>query len=198
MTDDATAKELFRKYQCSSFNATSAILCNTQTKLEFYDRLLFKESPEKNLYVWRNIVDQSNDDLYTSTFTQEYEDFPKTKQRMVSIRQMDTDQQNQVQRRYIKSQSVFDSSLSQDITKLDLGASSIRSDAEVAALETTPTTLVVKFEKNPITDHESMAVLCAVYIHMFEQKITPISEEMPAASTRRKTPEWVERIATII
>lgn len=195
VTDDATAKDLFRKYQCASFNALSAILCNTQTKLEFYERLLFKETPEKNSYIWRNIVDQSND-LYASTFVQEFEDFPKIKQRIVSIRRVDTEL-DLVQQRYLKSQkeSVFDSSLSQDITKLDLSSSAIRTDAEVAALETTPSTLVMKFEKNPITDHESMAVLCAVYTHLFDQKITPISEN-PLA--RRKTPDWVERIGTVI
>ncbi|KAJ6648931.1 DNA-dependent protein kinase catalytic subunit [Pseudolycoriella hygida] len=193
VTDDATAKELFRKYQCASFNAMCAILCNTQTKLEFYERLLFKESPEKNNYIWRNIVDQSSD-LYTSTFTQEYEDFPKIKERFVSIRRVDGES-DEVQKRYIKSQSVFDSSLSQDVTKLDLSSSSIRSDAEVAALEPIPATLTVKFEKSAITDHESMAVLCAVYAHMLEQKITPISEN-PLA--RRKTPDWVDRIANIV
>lgn len=194
VTDDAAAKELFRKYQCASFNAMCAILCNTQIKLDFYDRLLFKETPDKNSYIWRNIVDQNND-LYTSTFTQEYEDFPKIKQRIVSIRRVDTENDQQVQHRYIKSQSVFDSSLSQDITKLDLSSSSVRTDAEVAALESTPSTLVIKFEKNLITDHESMAVLCAVYTHMFEQKITPISEN---PSVRRKAPDWAEGIATLV
>lgn len=193
VTDDATAKELFRKYQCASFNALCAILCNTQTNLEYYNRLLFKETPEKNIFIWRNIVNQNND-FYTSTFTQEYEDFPKIKHRIVSIRRVDTET-DQIQRRYIKSQSVYDSSLSQDISKLDLSSSSVRTDTEVAALETTPSTLVVKFEKNLITDHESMAVLCAVYTHMFEQKITPISEN-PVA--RRKTPDWVERLATLV
>lgn len=193
VTDDAAAKELYRKYQAASFNAMCAILCNTQTKLEYYDRLLFKENPSKNDYIWRNIIDHNNE-LYTSTFTQEYEDFPKIKQRIVSIRRVDTEN-DQVKQRYIKSQSVFDSSLSQDITKLDLSSSSVRTDAEVAALESTPSTLVVKFEKNLITDHESMAVLCAVYTHMFEQNITPISEN-PLA--RRKTPDWVEGIANLI
>lgn len=193
VTDDAAAKELFRKYQCAAFNAGVAIISNTQTKLDFYDRLLFKESPDKNSYIWRNIVDQNND-LYTSTFTQEYDDFPKIKQRIVSIRRVDTEN-DQVQQRYIKSQSVFDSSLSQDITKLDLSSSSIRSDAEVAALESTPSTLVIKFEKNLLTDHESMAVLCALYTHMFEQKITTISEN---ASARRKTPDWADGIATLV
>lgn len=135
-----------------------------------------------------------NTELYASTFTQEYEDFPKIKQRIVSIRRIDTGN-DQVQQRYVKSESVFDSSLSQDITKLDLSSSSIRTDAEVAALESTQSTLVVQFEKNLITDHESMAVLCAVYTHMLDQKITPIAEN-PLA--RPKTPEWVERIATLI
>lgn len=194
VTDDVTAKELYRKYQCASFNALSAIVCNTQTRLEYYERLLFKEYPEKNSFIWRNIVDQHND-LYSSTFKQEFDDFPKMKQRMVSIRCVDGELSDRVQRRYIKSQSVFDSSLSQDISKLDLSSSSIRTDGEVNALEPTPSTLTVKFEKNLITDHESMAVLCAVFTHMFEQKITPFAEN-PLA--RRKSPDWVERIATVI
>ncbi|XP_037038023.1 DNA-dependent protein kinase catalytic subunit-like isoform X2 [Bradysia coprophila] len=192
VTDDATAKELFRKYQCASFNALSAILCNTQTRLEFYERFLFRENPDKNNFVWRHIIDQSND-LYSSAFTQEYEDFPKVKQRIVSIRRVVDDK---VQQRYITSQSVFDSSLSQDITKLDLSSSAIRTDAEVAALETTPSTLVVKLEKSVITNHESMAVLCAVYTHLFDQKITPISEN--SLVPLRKTPEWVDGIAKLV
>ncbi|KAG4073019.1 hypothetical protein HA402_009438 [Bradysia odoriphaga] len=164
VTDDAAAKELFRKYQCASFNALSAILCNTQTRLEFYDRLLFRENPVKSNFVWRNIIDQSND-LYSSAFTQEYDDFPKIKQRILSIRP--------------GSQQ-----------------SPAGTDAEVAALETAPSTLVVKLERSLITNHESMAVLCAVYTHLFDQKITPISEN--PLEPLRKTPEWVDGIAELV
>ena len=92
--------------------------------------------------------------------------------------------------------SVFESSLSQDVTKLDLSASVVRSTQEalefevVQLLRKEQEAATFELEKSSINDHEIMAVLCAVIQHMFDNKITPISD-----NPNTPPPKWVKFIA---
>lgn len=194
-SDNPMLIELFRKYQCAAYRALCALTSNTQTELRFYQKFLFEEKPNENRFIWKHLIDTGNDNLYTD-LTLEVDRNPKLKERFVSIRR----QSESLPTKYIESQNVFQSSLSQDVTKIDLSLSLVRTasaDDQTSARRETCAASKYVLEKNSINDHEVMATLCAVVEHMFENRITPIDESMET-STRRRAPEWIESICAII
>lgn len=196
-TENAETKELFRLYQCAAYRAMITMVSCTQTDLRYYSSFLFKENPTKNEFIWQKIINCTDEQLYTNC-SQEFDDTPKIKERIVSIRNSNsTSLPATTSAKYLQSQNVFDSSLSQDVTKIDLTCSAIRTDAEVAAMEPTQQNMIIKLEKMPINDHEVMASMCAVIQHMFDNKITPCAEEEPIIVSRR-APTWAEFIANHI
>lgn len=198
VTDDPAVRELFRLYQCAAYRSLCAIISNTQTSLQFYQALLFKENPMKNELIWSKIVDCTDSELYRSRLGQDFDEYPKRKDRLVSIRRFNdvSDDGSRKTARYLQSQSVFESSLSQDITKIDLSCSSVRTDAEVARFEVVSQTGSVQLEKVAINDHEVMAVICAVIEYMFEKDITPHSAD--PTQYVRIAPLWAEFLCKVL
>lgn len=188
VTTDPVCKEYYRKYQCSAYNALCSLTSNTKDELRFYHLLLFAE--KGNELIWSRLLSDEND-LYK--FAQDFEEYPKIKERIISIRSQ-SQGANTTSVKYLQSTSVFESSLSQDVTKLDLNFSMVRTTEEVNALELNEQFQEIgslKLEKTPLNNHEVMANLCAVINHMFDNKITPYPE---LTSVRSASPQWVESI----
>lgn len=198
----ATIRELFRVYQCAAYKATCAMICNTQTQLRYYDSLLFKENTNKNEYIWRKIVDCSDSEMYWRQSNQPLLDqYQKRRERVVSVRVAATSftEPHRHVAKYIQSQNIFESSLSQDVTKIDLSNSMVRTTMEADWVTATGTTNKIPLEQDAINDHEAMALLCAVIEHMFEQRITPFAEEnddvvlvTATQSKQRVAPVWMQ------
>ncbi|XP_053697973.1 DNA-dependent protein kinase catalytic subunit-like [Sabethes cyaneus] len=196
LTPDSPSAELFRKYQCAAYRALAAIISNTKDDLQLYNVLLFRETHEKNEFIWRKLINCSDDMLYNCC-SQELEDYPKIKDKIVSIRRITSGAEKPVNRfKYIQMTSVFESSLSQDVTKLDLNFSVVRTTQEAVAREVDELSLLqlkkrttVSLEQSKINDHEVMATLCAVIQHMHENKITPTEGE------RIAPPPWIKFLA---
>lgn len=189
VTTDPVCKEFYRKYQCSAYNALCSLISNTKDELRFYNLILFAE--KDNELIWNRLLSDEND-LYK--FAQDFEEFPKIKERIISIRSQSHGDNSTTSVKYLQSTSVFESSLSQDVTKLDLNFSMVRTAEEVNSLETDQTFQEIgslKLEKMPLNDHEVMANLCAVINHMYDNQITPYPE---LTSVRAASPLWVESI----
>lgn len=192
-TTNAKHMEWFRKYQCAVFKTLCAIISNTATDLKFFDSFVFVE---KN---WTSMIDSTDSTLYKNR-SLEVDKKPLIKERLVSIRRRHEDNANEQllpSRKYIETQNVFESSLSQDVTKIDLSSSYVRTADEVEhqnrLANYQPKTLML--EKNSINDHEVMATVCATIEHMFENKITPINED---GTVRRQKILWVENLCNVI
>lgn len=191
-TSNTQYMEWFRKYQCAAFKALCAMISNTQKELKFYNSWIFLE---KN---WWNLINTTDNHLYTNQ-TLEVDKRPQIKERMVSIRQLK--QSSTVDtgphRKYIESQNVFESSLSQDVTKIDLSSSYVRTTEEVEhqnrIANYQPKTIML--EKNSVNDHEVMATMCAIIQHIFEEEITPVNED---GTVRGQKLPWVENICNPI
>lgn len=154
-----------------------------------YSKLLFEENPLKGRFIWKHLINTTTDDLYTD-LALEVDRNPKLKERIVSIRRKD---ETKLTTKYIDSQNVFASSLSQDVTKIDLSFSTVRTasaDAQVLVQRESCVSSKYVLEKNSINDHEVMATLCAVVDHMFKQNITPINKQSP--------PTWILSICKSI
>ncbi|XP_058823542.1 DNA-dependent protein kinase catalytic subunit-like isoform X2 [Topomyia yanbarensis] len=193
LTPDSPTAELFRKYQCAAYRALAAIISNTKEDLQLYNVLLFRESHDKNEFIWRKLINCSEDQIYDCS-SQELEDYPKIKDKIVSIRRLTSASGKSANRfKYIQMTSVFESSLSQDVTKLDLNYSVVRTTQEVSVREVDELSqqvhrrFTVPLEQSKLNDHEVMATVCAVIQHMHENKITPTVE-----GVRAVPPPWVK------
>ncbi|XP_062561141.1 DNA-dependent protein kinase catalytic subunit-like [Armigeres subalbatus] len=197
LTPDSPTAELFRKYQCAAYRALAAIISNTKDDLQLYNVLLFRENSDKNEFIWRKLVNCTDAHMYDS-FSQELEEYPKIRDKIVSIQRLSSasTQSSGNRFKYIQMTSVFESSLSQDVTKLDLNYSVVRTTQEMAvraaeefdALKQKQAT--VSLERSKINDQEVMATICAVIQHMHENKITPLVEGINAAP-----PPWIKFLA---
>ncbi|XP_031631692.1 DNA-dependent protein kinase catalytic subunit-like [Contarinia nasturtii] len=168
-TTNAQHMEWFRKYQCAAYKALCSLISNTQTNINFYANFCFNENN------WRYMINTTDPDLYTSQ-TLEVDKRPQIKERMVSIRRL-KENDTVPNRKYIETQNVFESSLSQDVTKIDLSTSYLRTadevERQVNAANYQPKTLML--ERNSVNDHEIMAVVCGVIDHIFENDIASVS-----------------------
>lgn len=181
-TTNAQHMEWFRKYQCAAYKALCSLISNTQTSNTFYDKLF---SPN----IWRYMINTSDDTLQLDQ-TLEVDKRPQIKERMVLIRRLKPSSDATVRnRRYIETQNVFESSLSQDVTKIDLSTSYLRSASEVEneirVAQYQPKTLML--EQSSVNDHEIMSTVCGVVDHMFENDIITLSSRT-----------WIDSINKII
>lgn len=200
---DPTVMELFRKFQCYCYRALIALVSNCvgdrkDPKIELFATTLFKEVPVKNSFIWRRIVNVSNNEIY-SNWTQDFKEFPKVKSYIISIKELRTNNETQdVKRNYIETVSIFDRSLSQSLTKVDLTNSVVLSRNEALEREQQryelkhQKTLSVNLETMSINDHEVMPALVGVVNHLFLNKITPF---LNLDTVDSKKIEWVRSIA---
>uniref|UniRef100_A0A182SRM2 DNA-dependent protein kinase catalytic subunit CC3 domain-containing protein n=1 Tax=Anopheles maculatus TaxID=74869 RepID=A0A182SRM2_9DIPT len=86
LSNDRSAVELFRKYQCAAYRALVALISNTNEDARMYSVLLFRETREKGEFLWRHLVDCSNDELYLEG-SQEQDETTRTVAKRVAIRQ---------------------------------------------------------------------------------------------------------------
>lgn len=191
-TDNAKYKEWFRQYQCAAYKMISAIVSNIKTELKFYESFLLCEAPGKS--IWRHLINTTDNNLYIGE-SMEVDQKPEVKERLLSIRSLKPIA-NEKPRKYIESQNIFESSLSQDVTKIDLSYSSVRSTNEVlSGRSLMDQSKKLHLEKNSVNDHEIMATVCGVIDHIFENEITPYNAD---GTARRAIPKWVKNICDII
>lgn len=177
--------EWFRKYQCAAYKACCTITCNTKIQLLQYEILLFQ-----NLNIWKKIINTANERLYAMRKL-DVDTRPKIKKRITSIRSLNAEP-NQMPRKYMELQTIFDSSLSQDVLKIDLSSSVVR---QVTPSMPSYQPHRISLESTSINDHEVMAPLCATIQHMFEMEITPYNHDGRA---RSGAPAWLNNICQII
>lgn len=197
VVDDPVRQELLRKFHCYCFRALSATVSNTNDKAELYNLTIFKENPAINGFIWRKLIDVSNDNLYAN-WTQDFQEMPKLKEYIVSVKDLRTNSATSSEKKYIETVSIFNHSLSQSLTKADLSYSVVLSSREALEREQLrheldhQNTMRVQLESTPINDHEVMSVLVGVVFHIHQNKISPF---LNLNKEDEKKFEWVSSIA---
>uniref|UniRef100_A0A182XXN1 non-specific serine/threonine protein kinase n=1 Tax=Anopheles stephensi TaxID=30069 RepID=A0A182XXN1_ANOST len=178
LSSDRSAVELFRKYQCAAYRALVALISNTNEDARMYSVLLFRETREKGEYLWRHLIDCSNDELYLEG-SQEQEETPRTVAKRVAIRQEGVGPP--FPRSFSKDPGlsvVRESSLSQQVFRFDLNHSVVLSAREVAEKDAAElakrqrgTLSSVSLERTKLNEHEAMATVCGCIRHMAASKV---------------------------
>jgi DNA-dependent protein kinase catalytic subunit len=199
ISNDTKTEELFRQFNCAAYSALCALICSTQTKIDFYT-ILFKEHAPKNEFIWKKIINLKDDTFYNPAYFQ-LDEYRKIRHNIVSIRKSPDAAPNfvpgQQSPKYIQSQQIFDSSLTDDVKNLDMNHVMIRTDAEVLAKMSNPVqnNVQITLKKSRINEHEVMPIICGVIKHMFENKITPVPE---FENFNTPAPAWVSEICAVI
>lgn len=203
VVDDPVRQELFRKFQCYSYRALAATVANLKDPKDssaaaLLNLTLFKEMPSKNEFIWRNLINVKNDNLYAD-WAQDFEEKPCFKEYIVSVKgELKSNQPENRDRKYIETISIFDRSLSQSLTKTDLSNSVVYSNREALEREQQrrelehQKTMSVSLDSTPLNDHEVMSVLIGIVNHISNNKISPIDN---LEREDAKKYEWVLSIA---
>ncbi|XP_071796803.1 DNA-dependent protein kinase catalytic subunit-like [Asterias amurensis] len=214
---ETNSLELRRLLHCAAYNALIAIITCTQTDIKFYNAFLFSENPAKGQFLLDNLVDTQR----SYTFEIEMNAPMERKKRFVSIRNQVRDATSSSSDsglgmytgpgRYLSSQYLTNSSLSEDIQQFDFSSgvqqfspSSDQSFSQRGLVtqprkkyidEEKPTVVVqgeyIEMESDALNQHECMASITALLKHMQTNKITP---EVAKGAKPTEMPGWMANL----
>lgn len=170
-------EKLYQIYQCSAFNTLVAIICCLYPEIQDneevkYSEFLFATNQKSN---WAKIVDCSQN----FTLRIDFDKIPQRKSVLVNIRTDARSHRRAVGAarpgsyrsqtvQYIASQQLFDSSLSEDVTKFDLSNVSVMSfspDSQgnlAAESQSDEVQQEILLEMDTFNQHPCMPILCAL------------------------------------
>ncbi|XP_071815133.1 DNA-dependent protein kinase catalytic subunit-like [Apostichopus japonicus] len=211
--------DLRRQYHCAAYNALIAIITCTQTDVKFYNAFLFQENVAKGQFLLENIIDEER----AYEFEVEISAPLERKKKFVALRLQAASGGTfetglgsyQRSGRYLSSQYLADSSLSEDVHKFDftgpvtqtgssldqsqsqgsrgsqIRGTSDMNQTEVAGQEEEELGDYLEMEGDELNQHECMASVTAVLRHMMENKITP---EVTQAKQSSDMPPWMKML----
>lgn len=177
LSNDVFTMELFRLFQCAAYKCMCSLVCNTQKQIEFYSKFLFDDGKVK---LWSRLFHVNKEYIIES---QEFKSIPKMKEKIVAIRKLHGSISSSLlseSSRSLQVQHVFESSLSMDVSKVDMNFCKIRNEAEIAKYRRSDyeNNISVLLENHELNKHEVMPVVCGVLKHMIELKIIQPTKEM--------------------
>ncbi|XP_042616499.1 DNA-dependent protein kinase catalytic subunit-like isoform X2 [Cyprinus carpio] len=198
MAGETVLLELRRQYHCAAYNCAIAVIrcCFNETK--FYQGFLFTEKPDKNQFIFDNLIDTQR--VYN--FPIEI-DVPIERKKKYGMIRKEVSGENGDAPVYLSSQSYMaDSSLSEEMSQFDFStgvqsfsynsqnpsgessSSRTREHKEVVSQDET-----VELEMDELNQHECMANMTALLRHMQSNNITPKIEE---GVTPSELPPWMK------
>ncbi|CAH1171231.1 unnamed protein product [Phaedon cochleariae] len=189
---------LSRKHKCHAYNALASMVSNSLKLNDFYNKLFSREVNNQDV-LWHGIVDTSA----TYEFPVDFDTIPMQRKVLVNIR----DELKRSRRadglskskslKYIESQRLFASSLSEDVTNFDFTNSVLRENAEGKmqkgdeGVERT----VLQLDGTEINEHECMGTVCGMIQHIFDTGIN----DLPRADEEDiELPKWMDGIRTTL
>ncbi|XP_051006522.1 DNA-dependent protein kinase catalytic subunit [Acomys russatus] len=190
-----------RLYHCAAYNCAISVICCVFNELKFYQGFLFSEKPEKNLFIFENLIDLKR----CYTFPIEVEVPMERKKKYIEIRKEARLAANEASGgpHYMSSLSYLaDSSLSEEMSQFDF-STGVHSYS-YSSQDRTPTSghyqrrehqdSVVQadtldLEMDEVNQHECMATMTALIKHMQRNLITPREKE---GSVPKDLPPWMK------
>lgn len=191
-------KEMFRLYQCSVYKALVSIISNTQRDPKFYVLLFTRKENEQDV-LWKQLINL--DKKYN--FEQDFDSLPTWKSKFANIRNEVRDKKRKrgiasATVRYVESQQLFNSTLSEDVSKFDFTNTTLRNESEQEEnLENKETFCQqeVELESVEINNHECMATICGLIKYIVQNDISPLPKPDEQAT---ELPEWMLAIRKVL
>lgn len=153
--------ELIRLFKCHAYNALASIISNSHKLKGFFDKMFVRIDKGRDI-LWNGIVKLD----YTYHFPITFEKLPKQKMVLVNIR--DTLRKHhhvEINNQYMESQRLFNSSLSEDVTKYDFSNSIVRSEKPNLNIDNRQCEIYL--DSTDVNDHECMATICCLIANFF-------------------------------
>ncbi|KAL1788740.1 DNA-dependent protein kinase catalytic subunit isoform X1 [Sigmodon hispidus] len=201
MAGESQLLEKRRLYHCAAYNCAISLICCVFNEMKFYHGFLFSEKPEKNLFIFENLIDLKR----RYTFPIEVEVPVERNKKYIEIRKEARDAANGISGspRYMSSlSSLIDSSLSEEMSQFDF-STGVQSYS-YSSQDHKPTTGhfqrreyqdhmnqgdILELEMDELNQHECMAAMTALIKHMQRNLITPRGEE---DSKPKDLPPWMK------
>ncbi|XP_060788690.1 DNA-dependent protein kinase catalytic subunit-like isoform X1 [Neoarius graeffei] len=186
MAGESALLELRRQYHCAAYNCAIAVISCSFNETKFYQGFLFTEKPEKNQFIFDNLIDTQRTYMFPIEI-----DFPIERKRKYVMIRKEVSGENGDAPVYLSSQSYMaDSSLSEEMSQFDFSTgvqsfsynsqnpsghgstSRARKNVEVLSQDES-----VELEMDELNQHECMATMTALFRHMQRNNITPKVEE---------------------
>lgn len=193
LKEDSQSGNYYRIYKCEAYNALASAICSTQKDEDRFKALFGLKVNNKNI-LWEMLVDLKK----IHKFVVDFDMVPQRKKVLINIRSSMRRQKKKLipgnhTVQYIESQNLFNSSLSEDITKYDFTNTALRSQlpAEDAAEELDSNAEIeISLESISINEHECIGTICGVIQHLADSRISPLPED----DEEVKLPKWMEMI----
>uniref|UniRef100_A0A8C5JY83 DNA-dependent protein kinase catalytic subunit n=1 Tax=Jaculus jaculus TaxID=51337 RepID=A0A8C5JY83_JACJA len=189
MAGETQLLERRRLYHCAAYNCAISVICCVFNELKFYQGFLFTEKPEKNLFIFENLIDLKR----CYTFPVEVEVPMERKKKYIEIREearmaanADSDSP-----RYMSSLSYLaDNTLSEEMSQFDFSTGVQSYSYSSQDLRSTTGRFqrrerqdpkiqddVLELEMDELNQHECMETMIALIKHMKRSFMTPKGEE---------------------
>lgn len=182
LSNDGTEhKELFRLYQCCNYKALVSVISNTQKIVNPYVFLFSREKNGED-HLWKNLIDTNKHYNFEVAFDS---NIPDWKNKFVSIRDEVRANKRILGRhsatvQYMQSQNLYNSTLSDDVSKYDFTNTIVRTHLEERNKENNTDVTVcqeIELESLEINNHELMPTICGLICHIFKSGISRIPDE---------------------
>lgn len=190
--ENPEAKEYYRLYQCEAFNSLISAISNTKTLPEDLDIYyhIFVESKGTGEYIWERIIDCNKNIAIQQCF----DEWPKMKKTFINIRNENRAKLQSAPVQYIESQSLFNSTLSEDVSRFDFSNTVVRTPEMLEAITTLPVSdNFIEMESVDINDHECMAAVCELVNYLIDSKISPLP-----SGFNQPLPKWLEALRIVL
>lgn len=187
-----TTNEVLRLYKCHAYNALASIVSNSVKSLQFYEKLFARSENNKEI-LWNGIIDTS----IVYEFPILFETIFSQRKVITNIRdelraQQKQDECTSKSLKYIESQKLFSSSLSEDVTNFDFTNTSLRSEKitdERPDNDSLYFQTEIQLDAVEVNNHECMATICGLIQHIFDTGIN----DLPSAEDEEVTlPNWIK------
>ncbi|XP_021065597.1 DNA-dependent protein kinase catalytic subunit [Mus pahari] len=202
MLGESQLLEKRRLYHCAAYNCAISLISCVFNELKFYQGFLFSEKPEKNLFIFENLIDLKR----CYTFPIEVEVPMERKKKYIEIRKEARDAANGASGspHYMSSLSycLTDSSLSEEMSQFDFSTGVQSYSYSSQDRKPTPGHFqrrehqdfmsqddIMELEMDELNQHECMAPMISLIKHMQRNVVAPKGEE---GSIPKDLPPWMK------
>lgn len=170
--------DICRKYRCHAYNAMASIIANSPKFSKLHIKLFIRQENNEDI-LWHRLIDTTkeyNFPLFFDTVPKQRKILLSIKDQLKKERQLNQSHSESV--KYIASQRLFSSSLSEDVTNFDFTNSIVRTEkSNDNVVDTFHCQREVYIEGTEINTHECMATICGFIQHIFDSRITELPDD---------------------
>ncbi|KAF7267164.1 hypothetical protein GWI33_019585 [Rhynchophorus ferrugineus] len=183
--------EQLRQYKCSAYKTFASIVANFNKASNFLNKLFIRQENNRDI-LWNAVIDTN----IVYTFSVDFNSYPKNKKNLISFKQhIEKNEEENNILRYIESPMLFNSSLSEDVTKYDFTSTILRHNKNNVLNESNVQKGVVYLESTDLNKHELMATVCGLIEDIFNKGINKLPVENEHFV---EFPNWMEGIRKLL